>query len=438
ISSNNIGYIDNINNSYLDTFLKDLMPFLLYKGTKIEALQNALSEYSKTVSEHSLSYLDELKSCIQEGKEIKEDIQKILDDLSEKEKRIDDYHESLFKEDGFEDEINQLVIDLRDKSGEMNELYNEIFEDEGVKEKINLYLEEAETDKKSISSLKKSSSEMIDEFKNFHTAIFGEENENGEREGGLKNEINMRRKELDEFKTMQQERYKELNKQIESLLPGATSAGLAKAYSDMKGDFSQAVKNYGYLFYLSLLLLLAIIILVHYIPVIFGFPELSLGYVISNLPKLTTLAVDGTNEAVNLTGNIAMNTSEPSVSSQIFIILKSLVFKLSFILPALWLVLFASKRRNEAQRLEQEYAHKEALAKSYDSYKQQIEKLKQEDQDKLLPLLMENMLKAIALNPAETLDKNHKDPMPIEEVMNRKEIWNILDKFKDLVTPKKS
>ncbi|MCL7772416.1 hypothetical protein [Pasteurella multocida] len=184
--------------------------------------------------------------------------------------------------------------------------------------------------------------------------------------------------------------------------------------------------------------LLAIICAVYYIPVYFGFPELSLGYVISNLPKLTALAVDGTTEAVNLTGNIAMNTSEPSVSSQIFIILKSLVFKLSFILPALWLVLFVSKRRNEARRLEQEYAHKEALAKSYDSYKQQIEKLKQEDQDKLLSMLMENMLKAIALNPAETLDKNHKDPMPIEEVMNRKEIWNILDKFKDLVTPKKS
>ncbi|HDR1535593.1 TPA: hypothetical protein QB471_001291, partial [Pasteurella multocida] len=416
----------------------DLMPFVFYKGTASKSLQNALSEYAKTVSEHSLSYLDELKSCIQEGKEIKEDIQKILDDLSVKEKRIDAYHESLFKEDGFEDELNKLATELTDKSSQVEELYNDIFKKEGIKERITLYLADADTDKKSISSLKKSSSEMIDELKEFHTVILGEENEEGEREGGLKNEINIRRKELDDFKIMQQERYKELNNQIESLLPGATSAGLAKAYSEMKKSFSRAVITYGCLFYVSLAFLLAIICAVYYIPVYFGFPELSLGYVISNLPKLTALAVDGTTEAVNLTGNIAMNTSEPSVSSQIFIILKSLVFKLSFILPALWLVLFVSKRRNEARRLEQEYAHKEALAKSYDSYKQQIEKLKQEDQDKLLSMLMENMLKAIALNPAETLDKNHKDPMPIEEVMNRKEIWNILDKFKDLVTPKKS
>ncbi|HDR1517140.1 TPA: hypothetical protein QB478_002143, partial [Pasteurella multocida] len=164
----------------------DLMPFVFYKGTASKSLQNALSEYAKTVSEHSLSYLDELKSCIQEGKEIKEDIQKILDDLSVKEKRIDAYHESLFKEDGFEDELNKLATELTDKSSQVEELYNDIFKKEGIKERITLYLADADTDKKSISSLKKSSSEMIDELKEFHTVILGEENEEGEREGGLK------------------------------------------------------------------------------------------------------------------------------------------------------------------------------------------------------------------------------------------------------------
>ena len=94
------------------------------------------------------------------------------------------------------------------------------------------------------------------------------------------------------------------------------------------------------------------------------------------------------------------------------------------------------RRRNEAQRLAQEYAHKKVLAKSYESYKQQIEKLSEEEQNKLLPILMENMLKAIALNPAETLDKNHKEPTPIEEVIKKKEFWDFIEKIKNLM-PKK-
>ena len=83
-------------------------------------------------------------------------------------------------------------------------------------------------------------------------------------------------------------------------------------------------------------------------------------------------------------------------------------------------MIFVAKRCSEVQRLEQEYAHKEALAKSYESYKKQIEKLNEEEKSKLLPILMENMLKAIALNPAETLDKNHKKATPIEEIINKK------------------
>ena len=41
---------------------------------------------------------------------------------------------------------------------------------------------------------------------------------------------------------------------------------------------------------------------------------------------------------------------------------------------------------------------------------------------------MENMLKAIALNPAETLDKNHKEPTPIEEVIKKKDFGILLKK----------
>ena len=49
---------------------------------------------------------------------------------------------------------------------------------------------------------------------------------------------------------------------------------------------------------------------------------------------------------------------------------------------------------------------------------------------------MGNMLNAIALNPADTLDKNHKEPTPIEEIVKKKEILEFIEKLKGIVTSK--
>lgn len=238
-----------------------------------------------------------------------------------------------------------------------------------------------------------------------------------------------RKSELDEFKTEQQKRYDELNSQIESLLPGATSAGLSSAYSEMHDKFSTEVRDYGRYFYASIVILLSIIVLVN-IPSIWnhiislsqdGYPK---GSFINNFKVAIPY------------GSFTLDGQEVPLGNRAITILDSFIYKLPFILPAIWLVLFVSRRRNEAQRLAQEYAHKKVLAKSYESYKQQIEKLSEEEQNKLLPILMENMLKAIALNPAETLDKNHKEPTPIEEVIKKKEFWDFIEKIKNLM-PKK-
>ena len=53
-------------------------------------------------------------------------------------------------------------------------------------------------------------------------------------------------------------------------------------------------------------------------------------------------------------------------------VLRGLANKLPLYLPVIWLAFFATTRRSESQRLQQEYAHKESLAKSYNNYKQQI------------------------------------------------------------------
>jgi len=90
---------------------------------------------------------------------------------------------------------------------------------------------------------------------------------------------------------------------------------------------------------------------------------------------------------------------------------KSLLHTLPITAPLIWLALYSTKRRNENQRLEQEYAHKEALAKSYSSYKQQIIDLKQEDQE-LLVKLLNSTIDTISDNASKTLDKKHGDKTP--------------------------
>ena len=61
--------------------------------------------------------------------------------------------------------------------------------------------------------------------------------------------------------------------------------------------------------------------------------------------------------------------------------------------------------------------HIEAIAKSYHSYRKQIEDLDDKDQ-KLLGLLLETAIRAIGSNSAETLEKNHGENPPIKNVID--------------------
>lgn len=218
----------------------------------------------------------------------------------------------------------------------------------------------------------------------------------------------------------------------------------------MYDKFNEEVKNYGKWFYGALGILFIVIIVVtcmynksnemnmlNHITTVFTTQNNESNESKDSAETINKTKVELAHNESKVDNNQAYNSKEVSVSNRIMEVLDSLIYRLPFVLPAFWLVVFVSRRRNEAQRLAQEYAHKEALAKSYDSYKQQIEKLSEENRNELLPKLMDNMLKAISLNPAETLDKNHKDPTPIEEVIKKKEFWDFIEKVKSLVPAKK-
>lgn len=92
--------------------------------------------------------------------------------------------------------------------------------------------------------------------------------------------------------------------------------------------------------------------------------------------------------------------------------LESIITKTIINLPFIWIAIVANINLNKYSRLEEEYAHKESLARSFERYKTEIEKLNSmnpEESKKLLLQLMKTNIEAFALNPAVTMEKAKSD-----------------------------
>jgi len=211
--------------------------------------------------------------------------------------------------------------------------------------------------------------------------VFGEEDESGSRNGGHRDEFYRIKKDVGVALDKHVEEYGQLKERINSLLPGATSAGLASSFSDTRESFEKKIRINAMIFYSSIFLI-----------VLFGHP---FGYVWNSFYN-------------------ASNHMPDSLS-----IFNMLVSRLPILIPLVWLAIFASKRRSENQRLQQEYAHKENLAKSYQSFKQQIEALPRESREPLMEKLLDSAISAIGFNPSTTLDGKHGDKPPFQEFLDK-------------------
>lgn len=98
------------------------------------------------------------------------------------------------------------------------------------------------------------------------------------------------------------------------------------------------------------------------------------------------------------------------------------LFKVLINAPLIWIATIANINLNRFSRLEQEYSHKEALAKSYERYKteiQELEKLGVTGSEELKLKLLEINLEAFKVNPAEHSDKAKPD-FSIWELISKK------------------
>lgn len=150
--------------------------------------------------------------------------------------------------------------------------------------------------------------------------------------------------------------------------------GLAKAYHDLRKSCTRAIWGYLLIFYASIATILY------------------------------------------LTMGIFETHALPDPANDIRSFITEFLRRTFFVLPLVWLAIFASKRRSESDRLRQEYAHKEALAKSYQSFKYQIEQLDIETKEPLMEKLLSASIDTISENASKTLDKHHGDKPPMQEI----------------------
>lgn len=241
----------------------------------------------------------------------------------------------------------------------------------------------AEEDSKAITEQLTATKNKLSELERIYSEVFGlkaDANEHTE-EKGLKAELEARRDQLNAMGSQFEGKFKSLQEQIESLLPGATSAGLATAYNNRRKKAESDAQFYSRAFFIGIILL-----------------ALSAAATITQSFTLWPFSW------VLISFESAKEYFD------------KLLFKLPLVIPVLWATLTVSKRRSEMHRLAEEYAHKEALAQSYEGFKKQISDLNKDD-SQLIQNLLEVILKAISLNAATTLEGRHGEKTPIQEVI---------------------
>ena len=197
----------------------------------------------------------------------------------------------------------------------------------------------------------------------FETSLFNKDNGLQKRLSDFQNTINNQ-------EAIRELRFKTLFEKIENLLPGATTAGLAETYVKQTNKYTWPYYIWAAVFIITLGIMAA-----------FGV-------------------------------SILKNIQDAKTITEAFI---HLIGRAPVLIPLIWIAIFASKQQSQNKRLEQEYAHKANVAKTYEGHKRQIENMPDgETKDKLDIELLKALVDNVKNNPSNTLkDLSHNDSPPI-------------------------
>lgn len=303
---------------------------------------------------------------------------------------INSFHNIIFRDDDNKKSLKSQIEDIKsDFEDSLSELNKKINEERNMIDENDRFIESTKSElSNELKNIVENSKGAVSQLTDFYDKIFGFLQEDGNRSGGLKQEIDVERKNLIELKNKKEEEFAQLIKKstseydglksnIEKLLPGATSAGLASAFSDAKKSYKLKIIIFTVLFYASIVALGG-----------FGIWWIS-GLMIKGSDLSLTTATTGQ-------------------------LINNFLYKLPVLIPLVWLATFSAKRRNEYTRLEEEYEHKWALTSSYLGFKKQIDEMETDD-SQLTQLLLKTAIETIGFNPSVTLSSKHDEKTPALE-----------------------
>lgn len=376
-------------NAHADNLLTYVRPYMVTPEQALHAYGKAVRKFSSRIAGYAQALQDGAKNTqtlLASAAEDAQNRQKDIEEITAKIKQLSIYvFEGSEGVDSAEkrlsnflttaEQVHQTVLELRDKL---------LTQPDSISSQIEKYHGEIKQLSIKLYDMDAEASSNHEALKRFYERIFGSTVDGREaQEGGLKRELDDRLEQLGEYENAQRVRQEALFDQIESLLPGANSAGLASAYMKLKNEFDKPIRNYTRVFHGAL-----------------GFLLFTGFLVVTDKFTLWPFSID----------LIKAGTWEEMI--------RNLLTRAPIVLPAVWLAIFSATRRSQYERLKQEYAHKEALSSSYESYKKQLQDL-QTDSDALQRDLIAKAIEAIAYNASTTLDGNHREKPPVSQLLDK-------------------
>lgn len=403
INFRNAGYLVNAN-EHTDNILTYVRPYMVHPKEAIKAYSGAVKAFSDQVSDYIYSFQSkasqaraELDSSV--GKAAEQIA--IIEDIEHRAKNFDTYlFEGINGNDPAEKYLTRMISDIEGQHRSISDLHRTLLGTPGsISEEVKNFAEELADFRNAQDELIQDSAAKHKDLGQFYERIFGRTlaDDDEIKDDGLKQELDVRLEQLTTFETEQKKRQEALFSNIESLLPGATSAGLASSYTILKENFKKPIDNYTRAFYGAMLTLL--------------------------LGGMALVIDNFTLWPFQIELSRAASWEE---------MLRTLLTRLPVVIPIVWFAIFSATRRSQYERLQQEYAHKEAFASSYESYKKQLKELNV-DADSLQQELIAKAIDAIAFNASKTLDGKHEEKLPMMQLLeklNMDEVKKLLELVK--------
>lgn len=256
LADKNFQHLNNAN-SRSDNILGYISPHVKPGKGAAQAAGRAFKEYSDTVEEYISFLKSDSDSTINDIVEQKKNIDTSIVEINASKSNIQNLEHLLLidgeKETSLQSRLKELETEAVEWHSKISSFHQQLTSGSEEEAAIILQIEEARKrsikDTADIENALKSTQNAIAKLTNFHEYVIGETLEGQKTKDGLKDKLQKRNEELDDFEEIQKNRYSELFKQIESLISGATNVGLATAFNDQKKSYSQPIQNSNRLFF---------------------------------------------------------------------------------------------------------------------------------------------------------------------------------------------